>query len=339
MNGVSRKPSPPPNGFLTPFGMAKNILKRDSILKKFEKKIRLFYVKFCLVTIMLSNIPLYSQIDTVENYDFDLSLISEVHSGNSYVTFAGGLGNIEPLIFEGNLIPNFVIRKNKDSQLMGVFTPQIIIRMYNEYSLPVKTPSYMPQITLYYSIGKKLSINNFTIFGKLGHHSNGQQDPFYLENGEVNYDSGDFSTNYIEFGVIKTRYKKGLNAAQFYSTSFEIHSEKLSHEVLIGIYSLYRWNTQIAIFKLPHKREKDKKEYAKYSLKAKLTWLFGDINDWNFFTFDRLIFDLTFYYHPSFFEDIGLFAQYYHGQDYYNIYFPENRDIFRIGIMTDQFRF
>lgn len=294
---------------------------------------------FILMLFVLLTASLYAQQESEDSYEFDLSLISEVHSGNSYVTFGGGLGNIEPLIFEGNLIPNFIIRKDKKSRFMGVFTPQIIIRMYNEYSLPVRTPSYMPQITLYYSVGKKLSINNFTVFGKLGHHSNGQQDSFYLDNGEINYESGDFSTNYIEFGVIKTRYKPSLNAALFFSTSMEIHPEKLSDKQLIGIYSLYRWNNQVAIFKLPHRKPDGKKEYAKYSLKGQLTWLFGDINNWDFFDCERLVFSLTFYYHPNFFEDIGLFAQYYHGQDYYNIYFPKNRDIFRIGIMTDQFRF
>jgi hypothetical protein len=279
---------------------------------------------------------IYAQTDSLKKYEFDLTLISEVHSGNSYVTFAGGFGNLEPLIFEGNLIPNFIIRQNKKSQLMGVFTPQIILRMYNEYSVPVKTPSYMPQITLYYSIGKKLSVENFTVFGKLAHHSNGQQGEFYLDSGEINYDSGDFSTNYIELGLIKTFYIKELNAVQFYSTSFEVHPEKLSNEELIGIYSFYRWNNQFSFYKLPIKNDR---KNAKYSLKGQLNWLFGDIYDWNAFSLDRLVVSLTFYYHPSFFEEIGLFAQYYHGQDYYNIYFPIHRDIFRIGIMTDQFRF
>ena len=114
--------------------------------------------------VLLFNLSLYAQTDSIKKYDFDLSLISEVHQGNSYFTIGGGLGNIEPLIFEANLIPNFIIRNNKEAKLMGVVTPQIILRMYNEESLPVRTPSYMPHITVYYSIGKKLSVDNFTIF-------------------------------------------------------------------------------------------------------------------------------------------------------------------------------
>ena len=301
-----------------------------------------YSVKFFRVVALLFlaiSFPLFAQVDSSDVYAFDLSIISDINSGNSYVTAGGGLGNIEPLIFEANLIPNFILRVNKEAKLMGVFTPQIILRMYNEESLPVQTPSYMPQFTLYYSIGNKLDITNFTIFGKLAHHSNGQQDDFYLENGEVNYKSGNFSTNYFEFGAIKNFYNSKRNIAHFVSTSFEIHPEKLSNSELLGIYSFYRWNTQFAIFKLPNKFQINKKERAQFSLKAKVTWLFGDLYDWSNYSLNRFIGDVTFYYHPSFLEDIGLFIQYYHGQDYYNIYFPKNRDILRIGIMTEQFRF
>ncbi len=298
------------------------------------------YTKQLIVGILLLlSFPIYSQTNSDKDYDFDLALISKVYSGNSYVTIGGGLGNIESLIFEANIIPNFILRVNKKAKLMGVITPQIILRMYNTESLPVQTPSYMPQFTLYYSIGEKLSINNFTLFGKLAHHSNGQQDNFYLKNGEINYKSGNFSTNYFELGVIKTFFDHKLNAAQFFSTSFEIHPEALSAEELKGIYGFYRWNLQFAIFKLPHKFSFGKKERAKFSLKGQITWLFGDIYDWNSFSFNRFIGSVTFYYHPPFLEDIGLFVQYYHGQDYYNIYFNKNRDIFRIGFMTDQFKF
>ena len=71
----------------------------------------------------------------------ELTTIAQVNQGNSYITFPTDIGNIEPLWFEGNLIPNFFIRQSKDSRLMGVITPQIIIRMYQEESYPVRTPS------------------------------------------------------------------------------------------------------------------------------------------------------------------------------------------------------
>ncbi len=60
----------------------------------------------------------YSQQINLPN--INLNLISQVNQGNSYITFPTDIGNIEPLIFEGNVIPNFMIRTNKQSRLLAV---------------------------------------------------------------------------------------------------------------------------------------------------------------------------------------------------------------------------
>ena len=52
---------------------------------------------------------------------------------------------LEPLLFEANVSPNFKIRERKDSRLMAVLTSQIIIRMFDEYSYPVKHPVIFPK--------------------------------------------------------------------------------------------------------------------------------------------------------------------------------------------------
>ena len=94
-----------------------------------------------------------SEYDTVPS--ISLTTIAHENQGNSFITFPFDLGNIEPIWFEANLIPNFNIRTSKNSRLLGVFTPQIIIRMFQEESFPVRTPSYMPQLTVYYRLQAK----------------------------------------------------------------------------------------------------------------------------------------------------------------------------------------
>jgi hypothetical protein len=84
---------------------------------------------FLILAIVLLPFSAQSQEDNSIQKN-DLPLISQVNQGNSYITFPTDIGNIEPLWFEGNVIPNFYIRQNKNSRLMGVLTPQIIIRMY-----------------------------------------------------------------------------------------------------------------------------------------------------------------------------------------------------------------
>ncbi|MBU8893778.1 MAG: hypothetical protein KOO66_13445 [Bacteroidales bacterium] len=269
----------------------------------------------------------------------ELTTIAQVNQGNSYITFPTDIGNIEPLWFEGNLMPNFYIRQSKNSRLMGVITPQIIIRMYQEESYPVRTPSYMPQITVYYLLSSKTEVNSLSVFGKFAHHSNGQDGDFYLENGEINLKSGNFTTNYYELGIIKTNYNARFSAVQFLRTSLEIHPQSSTMEEMDGMYSLYRWNTLFSIFRLPPKSNQSNKKNASISIKGQATWMFGELNNLDGFSLDRLNLSFTFYYHPKFLEDIGLFAQIYHGMDYYNIYFNHQIDIIRFGIMTEKLRF
>ena len=269
----------------------------------------------------------------------ELTTVAQVNQGNSYITFPTDIGNIEPLWFEGNLKPNFYIRQSKNSRLMGVITPQVIIRMYQEESFPVRTPSYIPQITAYYLLSSKTKANSLSLFGKFAHHSNGQDGDFFLENGDINLLTGNFATNYYELGLIKTIYNSRFNAVQFLGTSLEIHPPNLTAEELNGIYSLYRWNTIFSIFKMPPNSSQSKKRNASISLKGQTTWMFGDFNNLDNFSIDRLNLSLTFFYHPKFLEDIGLFVQAYHGMDYYNIYFDHQIDVIRFGIMTEKLRF
>lgn len=93
--------------------------------------------------ILISNIAsTQTKVDSIASLNLDK--IPQVNQGESYVTFPFDIGNLEPLIFEANVSPNFKIRERNDSRLMAVLTSQIIIRMFDEYSYPVKTPSYIP---------------------------------------------------------------------------------------------------------------------------------------------------------------------------------------------------
>ena len=267
----------------------------------------------------------------------DLYKIALINQTDSYITFPTDIGNIEPLVFEANVNPSFVIRQRNDSKLMAVLTPQIIIRMYNEDSYPVRTPSYIPQISAYYLVSKKEALNNLVLFGKLAHHSNGQDGSFYNEDNSINLQTGNFSTNFMEFGILKTGYSKSLKAIKTIKSSFEIHPKIWMFKELQGKYSGLRWHNSFTSFKLPIRN--DKKNKANFSVKAETILMLDNYNDLNVFDIDRLNVSFTFYYHPKFLEDIGLFVQFYHGMDYYNIYFDHQLSIIRFGIMTEILRF
>ncbi len=277
--------------------------------------------------------------ETTSSSQIGLNIISQVNQGNSYITFPIDIGNIQPLWFEGNIIPNFYLRQSQNSRLMGVLTAQIIIRMFQENSFPVRTPSYIPQITIYYSLDDYHKLKNSSLFWRFAHHSNGQEGNFYLENGDINLKTGNFATNFVEFGIIKTNYNSRFNAHQFFKSSIEVHPTKWSSDELKGQYSTVRWHNAFSIFKLSANEYQTDKKKANISLKGEASWMFGELNNWAGTSIDRLNLSFTFFYHPKFLEDIGLFVQLFHGLDYYNIYFNQKRDIIRFGLMTEKLRF
>ena len=260
-----------------------------------------------------------------------LSQIAHINQSDSYITFPTDIGNLEPLMFEANLNPNFVVRKRADSRLMMVLTPQITIRMFNEESYPVKTPSYIPQLSMYYLFGYPELAHHTTLFGRIAHHSNGQDGDFYNNDGSINF---------LEIGFIDTSYGSQVNAVKFFKSSLEIHPKSWMLDELQGQYSGLRWHNSFFAYKLPLDRGFfSRKRKANFSVKVETTWMFDEINDWKTFDTNRFSGAFTFYYHPKFLEDIGLFVKFYHGLDYYNIYFEHQLDIIRFGLMTEILRF
>ena len=124
---------------------------------------------------------------------------------------------------------------------------------------------------------------------------------------------------------------------QFFSTSVEIHPSGFSIPELDNIYSKYRWHTAFSVFKMPINNSDNSK--ARFSVKAKTTWLFGNINNWGNFDKKRFEASLTIAYYPPFLEDIGLFTSFYSGRDYYNIYFDKQLTVIRFGFVTELLRF
>tara|TARA_R110002124_G_scaffold87407_1_gene225007 strand:- start:33133 stop:34053 length:921 start_codon:yes stop_codon:yes gene_type:complete len=277
----------------------------------------------------------------------DLAKIAHINQSDSYITFPTDIGNVEPLMFEANINPNFIVRKRADSKLMMVLTPQITIRMFNEKSYPVKTPSYIPQLSMYYLFGYPDLVHHTTLFARIAHHSNGQDGSFYVENvlsevgnNQINLQSGNFATNFFQIGFIDTSYGSKTNAVKFFKSSFEIHPKSWMLDEMKGQYSGFRWHNSFFAYKLPIDRDFfSRKRKANFSVKMETTWMLDPINDWKTFDLKRFSGEFTFYYHPKFLEDVGFFVKFYHGLDYYNIYFQHHLDIIRFGLMTEIMRF
>ncbi|MCK9618715.1 MAG: hypothetical protein M0R21_12875 [Lentimicrobiaceae bacterium] len=259
----------------------------------------------------------------------------------SYISALGGIGNIEPLIFEGDIAPYYILSLNPENRWGIELSPRIIIRMYNKHSYPVRTPSYMPRATFFYQIidntGQKKDW--FTYFSWC-HHSNGQDGSFYYEadSTKINTYSGNFSTNLFEGGIFMSRPEKKkpyvinylkLSASYHYKQNPEIRK-------LYGRLRFFAdYQSSVDLSKILKKFSNPSVKYHKGNINQmiRLGWIAGSMPDANDFDFKRrLVFRYTLSYKPSFFNDVTIFAQYYYGQDYYNIYFNRTLSLFRVGI-------
>jgi len=245
------------------------------------------------------------------------------------------------LIFEGLVAPYFLLRTSGDAKWGATLSPVIYIRMYNEYSFPVRTPSYMPQITFYRMIGdeNKRSLNY--LFLNLVHHSNGQDDDFFNEDGSINTLSGDFSTDFLEVGAFFTQQLVPFsNTREYFKTSIEYHPDITRAKDLEGRYSFLRWNNSFRVFRFFGSAESLKFEKTpRIQSTLKTTWMFGDINDSGFFDIgERFNISFTIAYRPRVLSDVSFFANFYSGKDYYNMQFDRRLTVFRFGLQAFAFR-
>lgn len=264
------------------------------------------------------------------------------NQNESYMTFGQGIGNVEPLVFEGLVSPYFLLRTSRNARLGATIAPAILIRMFAERSMPVRTPSYMPQVSFYYQLNKNLENKRVQYaYLTLAHHSNGQENSFLNENGSYNTLSGDFATNYFIVGSFFNRKMQNLQSTgEYFHTAMEIHADIGRSKELEGKYSFVRWHNDFRIFRYSSKKQAVKNQNSpKFQTTLKTTWLFGEINQASQFDIEqRLNVSLTFNYMPEVLRDVSLFANLYSGEDYYNMQFFRRITVFRIGIQAYSFK-
>lgn len=277
-----------------------------------------------------------------QNLTVNSSIISS--SDNTYVMFGQGLGNritkngvekLEPLIFEAQLAPLFTLQFNKKVPFGFVLSPKILVRMFNENSVPVKSPSYMPFILVYHKIRFPF-LNRYNMFKyilkekptqfisyKYGHHSNGANGPYYVPNTrEVNIESGSFSTDYTEVafsflskdtihkkldmisGRIGAEYHVGFNREDSMNSTY--YYERINLELR---FIAFKTVTIVPIFSAMFGKDGFT---PKYSMETYIS----------FRPFPKI-------------SDLAMFAKVYIGPDYYNIRYVNTMRYVSFGILLE----
>jgi hypothetical protein len=297
---------------------------------------------FILVFGVISTLNVFSQTTGGENISSSVKFQS--FGPRSYMTLRGGIGNIGNLVYEAGFAPSLMVTTKKLPNWGIELTPQIIIRMYDQYSHPVRTPSYMPMGTVFYH-AQKITDHRRDLFAflTLGHHSNGQDGLlFQSDSVTINTHDGSFANNYIKGGIILSYpEKKILTPVSYMRLAASYH--RVRPPELRAMYGYARLFADVeSVLNLSKEKGNiftDKKTESKLIGTLNLTWLASDMVDTKPIDLKRLIVSYTLSYQPSFFRYISVFARGYYGQDYYNINFNSTLKVIQFGFSVKDLHF
>ncbi len=295
------------------------------------------YIIFFLIIVLVNDI-IYSQ-----DIKSDSSMVVptlNMFREPSYFFLGSGLGNMESLMFEGDIVPYYMLSLNRNIRWGVQLSPRIIVRMYNIHSHPVRNPSFMPTITFFYHLKYNVNKNRdlFT-YCSWYHHSNGQDGNFYnADSVSVNTKNGSFYSNWLEGGMFLSRLDPNLTSASNF-IKLSLAYSYMQNAELKGIYGRLRFfldfQNTITLSKIPKiLRSSDNNHNVIINQSIHFGWIGDKLYNTEIIDKKRLIFRYTFSFKPSFFKDVNLFCQYYYGQDYYNISFGKTLSVFRFGLSS-----
>jgi hypothetical protein len=258
----------------------------------------------------------------------------------SYIILGSGIGNLEPLIFESDIIPYFMLSLSNNNKWGIELSPQIILRMYNQESRPVQTPSFMPRVTFFIQFADKHDGKRdfFTYFSWM-HYSNGQDGDFFNSDSTINTKTGSFYTNWVEGGVFLSRPDPKLIFITNYVKLYAAYSF-MQEKNMDDVYGRLRFFLQIKstvklsrFFKALSSTDNTNKNYI-FDQSIKVGWIASELNKSEQIDKKRIIFNYRLSFKPTFLKDVNIFIHYYYGQDYYNIHFSKQLNVIRFGISS-----
>jgi hypothetical protein len=246
-----------------------------------------------------------------------------------YISAKEGFGNLPSLLFEGMIQNKFYLSVDKKNKWAISFEPKVNVRMKMEHSFPIINPSFHAIGDVLYKPKTNQEIMRFWSL-RVGHHSNGQEDYFYdWVKQDIDYEDGSFSTNYLALGYNDCRQKIWGNSKVVIrrKLEFEAHPNLYRNPYMDDMYDDLRLNGTYVV-----RKNKDK-GVGSMMLEVESTLLCEQ------FSFNRLVSGETFtlrtrysyQFLPS--ADVWAYAEYYHGQDYYNLYFNNILDVLKIGLL------
>lgn len=263
----------------------------------------------------------------------------------SYTAPAGELGAPSKYVINGRLTTTYMLFGSYKSPIAFAIIPDFTVRVRNEFSAGVRTPSYRLGGALY----ARLNANpeNYQ-YGELAftHHSNGQDQDALNTDGSVNTLTGNFNANYLtasyRFGHLTEtnadesyysfNHRVGLQWHKFFRYEPALDMG-FGFTRLLYNFSLRKYG-QIEIN--ARKKPKVKTEKETWRFNAEVSYAVNKIPAKNLANLQkRLNAEINFNYSLPFMNNVFLMAAVgYYGEDNYNIYFQDHYGYLRFGLSS-----
>lgn len=246
-----------------------------------------------------------------------------------YISATEGIGNLPSMLFEGLIQNKFYLSIDKQSKWAIAFEPKVNVRMLMEHSLPIVNPSYHAIGDIMYKLKSDDKVLKFLAY-RIGHHSNGQSDYFWdWSIQQIDFEDGNFMTNYLGIAYHDLKEKSWLKSDFLIrrKLELEVHPNEFRNPYLDEMYDDIRVNGTYVV-------RKDREMKRSMMLELESTILCETISMRGMLSGNSFTFRSRFSYEILKSTDFWAYAEFYHGQDYYNLYFNNILNVLKFGVLA-----
>lgn len=249
----------------------------------------------------------------------------------SYTSPKGELGAPSKYVINGKLTTTYMLVASPKLPVAFAVVPDFTVRVRDEYSAGVRTPSFRLGGVLYARLNQSDDNYRYASLAFM-HHSNGQDKNAVLPDGSINTRDGNFNTNYLtaayHFGHLIPAASKVYFTLN-HEAGLEWHKWFNYEPALEGNFGFTRLLYNFSLRR--YQREKEN-----WRLNAGLNYAVNKMDAYDFTAMKkRLNIETSFNYSFPFMHNVFLMAAAgYYGEDPYNIYFQDKYGYLRFGISS-----
>lgn len=249
----------------------------------------------------------------------------------SYTSPKGELGPPFKFVLTGKLTTSYFLYAAKTSRFAFALIPDFTVKVIDERSAGVRTPSLKLGGMFYFQINANPDRYKYASL-RFTHHSNGQDGEAINEDGSLNTRTGNFSTNYLtasyHFGNTKS-IAAGKSYQFNHEAGFEWHRWFDYEKALENDYGFTRLNYTFSLRRQANNRES-------WRWNSGLSYAINSMTEYKLPAIKkRLNAESSFHYSFPFMQKAYVMAAVgYYGEDPYNIYYRNKYSYVRFGVST-----